>query len=518
MRTILSGQSAVSVAPRWRDLRSPDSWLVVLLVLGLGLRLLFLLQSLTWFVSMFVADDFFYYANTAFQIAHGHGSTFDGGITHHNGYHPLFLWLLVPGYALGLSKSAMIIFGMVILIVAWLVVIVLAYHLGRSLGATWGALTAPAILALNIEFAKVSLSGFETALAALFVLAVLLACQQRRSGWVIGGLLGLAGLARLDNAFLVLPVTIILATERRWRDLLISGAVAAVIVAPWCIWSWLVFGSPLPLSGVVKSWHGGIAGLWEGPLVFARESFYRLIGYSWRRLPADLALAAGAMAVLTALRRGWSQAWLAIFAIATPAAFAVLTGAHLLPQFNRYCVPAFCVLAVLLFARPARLAPVILLLVVVSVAWGDRQFLAWSLRTPPLQNYVGCCQREAPDIIAAIAGPDDLVGSFDSGSLGYFCDRPIVNLDGLANSDIAPLLSAPAGGTWRRRYRSYFQDKGITILVGGSAFSWIRMFPDLQEWPLAHEPVPLAQGARIVFRRVPPLGSGPGTASGRDVD
>jgi hypothetical protein len=77
----------------------------------------------------------------------------------------LFLWLLVPGFALGIGKSGMITVAMIILVAAWQVVILLAYRLGRCPGATRGALIAPAILGLNIEFVKVTLSGFEVSLA-----------------------------------------------------------------------------------------------------------------------------------------------------------------------------------------------------------------------------------------------------------------------------------------------------------------------------------------------------------------
>jgi hypothetical protein len=52
----------MSSLPGWREPRSPDFWLLVLLVLALGFRLLVLTRALDWFVSFVVADDFFYYA------------------------------------------------------------------------------------------------------------------------------------------------------------------------------------------------------------------------------------------------------------------------------------------------------------------------------------------------------------------------------------------------------------------------------------------------------------------------
>ena len=43
-------------------------------------------------------DDAFYYFQTAWHMAGGNFSTFDGGITRTNGYHPLWMFLIVPFY------------------------------------------------------------------------------------------------------------------------------------------------------------------------------------------------------------------------------------------------------------------------------------------------------------------------------------------------------------------------------------------------------------------------------------
>ena len=43
-------------------------------------------------------DDAFYYFQIARNLAEGKFSTFDGGITRTNGYHPLWLFLITPFY------------------------------------------------------------------------------------------------------------------------------------------------------------------------------------------------------------------------------------------------------------------------------------------------------------------------------------------------------------------------------------------------------------------------------------
>src|SRR5512145_2884009 len=54
-------------------------------------------QNLSW--RWFVRDDAYYYFKVAQNIAEGHGSTFDG-INLTNGYHPLWMLICVPIFAL----------------------------------------------------------------------------------------------------------------------------------------------------------------------------------------------------------------------------------------------------------------------------------------------------------------------------------------------------------------------------------------------------------------------------------
>jgi len=64
---------------------------------GFGLRLLFAWSGLA--ERGLVADDAYYYFTIARNIAHGLGPTFDT-LTPTNGFHPLWLLMLVPIFAL----------------------------------------------------------------------------------------------------------------------------------------------------------------------------------------------------------------------------------------------------------------------------------------------------------------------------------------------------------------------------------------------------------------------------------
>ena len=44
----------------------------------------------------------------------------------------------------------------------------------------------------------------------------------------------------------------------------------------------------------------------------------------------------------------------------------------------------------------------------------------------------------------------------------------------------------------------------ITIVVGGTRYSWMNLFGDLDTWPALHPPVPTTDGGDMIFLRVPP--------------
>ena len=55
-------------------------------------------------------DDAFYYFQIAYHMAEGRFSTFDGGLTRTNGYHPLWLFLLTPFYWMFDKTEALFVF------------------------------------------------------------------------------------------------------------------------------------------------------------------------------------------------------------------------------------------------------------------------------------------------------------------------------------------------------------------------------------------------------------------------
>ena len=492
--------------------RRPAFWLGVILCAGAAYRLLFLLRPLDWVVSVCTADDYYYYLSTAWNVAHGHGSSADGGLTRHNGYQPLFLALLLPATALGATKTVLFWYGLAVQSISGLVAAWLSWRVTARLGNAWVALCPAVALALNLYFVRASLWGFETPLAIACTLAVVDATLGRAPAWRVGLLAGLAVMARVDVVLLAPALALHLASARRWRDLAVTAGVALLACLPWILWSSAAFGSPLPQSGAAKILAGNPAGFWNGFAAFCAQLPPLLVADRLAHLlPQQVAFTLGVLVLAASLSRPRHGGWIAWAALALFATYALLTDTSLAWQFTRYTAPAVALLGIVLFSRPrpagrwARAswaAPLLLALLAIGL---DTGHVRWAMRTGPIPTYHGLCQREVPAILSRIVGPGDLVGCFDSGSAGYFSNVPVVNLDGLVNAEIVNLLRDPdpAAGTWRERYLRYFEARGITILVGGTAYSWIRTIPEAAQWERLHASLQSSDGGEILIVRVP---------------
>lgn len=488
-------------------------WLTAVVVGGLAYRLFFLLRPLDWVVSVCTADDYYYYLNTAWHIAHGHGSTFDGGLTASNGYQPLFMTLLVIPFALGASKALVVWYGLLILSTCALGSAVLAWRIAARTGNRWLALCPAVVFSLNLYFVRATLWGFETPLAIFCLLGLADVAITRRQGWLIGLWGGLAIMARVDNVVAALPLLLVLIGQRRWRALAAAAVVALAVCLPWIVWSTARFGSPLPQSGAMKLMVGNPTGFWTGIQAFATHLPAMIAGYGLLdRVPHPVLFAAGVLVLVAVAQSPLSLRWLLLYAALLVGVYAKLTDTGITAQFLRFVTPAAAMVVVVLFSRPLRprrwlpIAPLVLAALCVTT---DLPFLHWVSGVPPLPNYPGICSREVPQILTGIVGPNDRVASFDSGALGYFAPVPVTNLDGLINAEIAQLLRErnPEAGSWSDRYRRYLARKGITILVGGTAFSWPSLFPDLATWERLHAPLTAPDAGEIVFLRVPPSAS-----------
>ncbi len=167
--------------------------------------------SLRWFTR----DDAYYYFKVAQNISEGHGSTFDG-INLANGYHPLWMLVCIPIFAL--ARFDLVLPLRILLIVMAGLQVSTAILLYRLLGKVF----APAIGALaalywifNFDILiNLYMQGLESGIAAFFVVLLVYKLYQFETSWrqsddqrkqlIHLGIIGaLTILSRLDLVFLV---------------------------------------------------------------------------------------------------------------------------------------------------------------------------------------------------------------------------------------------------------------------------------------------------------------------------
>jgi hypothetical protein len=256
---------------------------VFLLLLALIPLAVISLSNANTILDWYSSDDGFYYFQVARNLSSGHGFTFDG-INPTNGFHPFWLFLITPFFALApadllLPLRLLVIFSALLSAGT----AILLYRLLRSFvsefvaalaGLAW--LIIPRIHDMNLH------AGVEAGINAFCILlfwnAVVNFPKSERKETlrrlVTVGLLGsLAIFARLDNIFLVAVGGLWLwlrlwnpAKGKRakgknpWAWRLSAGIAFAVpitiLLFIYVVWNQLAFGTPTPISGQVKVWWG----------------------------------------------------------------------------------------------------------------------------------------------------------------------------------------------------------------------------------------------------------------------
>ena len=225
-------------------------------------------------------DDAFYYFQIARNLAEGKFSTFDGGITRTNGYHPIWLLLTTPFYWVFDKEAALFaIKAFEIMLVAGGVA--LAAAAARLARMPWYLMFAALPMLYHIPF---MIAGMEAAAAlfmlGLFILAVcLFARNPARWKWPLAAVAFALPWVRLEYIAISLAATAALCfvewsrrespppvegdgeglgtPERGWpfraRDEHVApllGAVAGILV--YFAYNGTVFGGVTPVSGATK--------------------------------------------------------------------------------------------------------------------------------------------------------------------------------------------------------------------------------------------------------------------------
>ncbi len=286
----------IAFSEKWLEIGLAAVFILAGLLIAFGYQY----SVLDWFLT----DDAFYYFKIAQNIAEGHGSTFDG-VNLTNGYHPLWLLLNVPVFALA-RFDLILPLRIVILISAGLgaAAAVVFYRLLRQTLEKQIAIIVVVLWAFSwMLFRRTTMGGMESILSAFFILllwyrVVQMNRQQQvslRQIWMVGVIAVFTFLSRLDNIFLVFFAGIWvwlrwwqpgaedhIASRQRWVWRFQTGVsyflpVTLVLLAYLGI-NQAVFGTALPISSQVKAWWGTLGlTIYGGPLYIYPEYIFEYL-------------------------------------------------------------------------------------------------------------------------------------------------------------------------------------------------------------------------------------------------
>ena len=486
---LLPGDSSRRWAAR---IAAPLAGLLALLFVYQGVRIARLPTEnrVTWNV---VIDDGYYYLQVARNIARGHGATFDR-VNKTSGFQPLWALMLTPVFWFtddpGRGMAAMLVLAALL---GGLAVLLLYIGLSRLVGIG-AALVACTLVVSNPYFLQICQGGLET--PALFVcLCGLFAFWAARSPAILAGdrrscvlfglLFGLTVLARTDVALILAPVGLAVLLPgggSRLNRLLWIAAPGAALLAPYIAWNWITQGTPVPVSGLVKKWvaetHQPTQQLWlqteqwrgvprtlhllvwpykmPGPEAYARIPKQLLLAivplgvlalrlvWSRRARRNTAALVVGLATVLGVAGHGlyiffvyrsaghWNYHYFFAFSllttvalVAAPALLAADFGLLINRLAGRRLAPGFAALcAALSLLAVGYLAPR-------GLTSADERFS--KLLRDPNESFRKC-RYDAAVYMSKHYPHDTAFGAWWAGTVGYFSDRRVVNLDGVINS------------------------------------------------------------------------------------
>ncbi len=433
-------------------------------------------------------DDAFYYFQIAYNLAEGRFSTFDGGISQTNGYHPLWLLLITP-FHWALDKEAAL-FGIkafeVMLIAGGVALVAAAARLARL---PWILLFA----ALPMLYQQRNLFfGLEAAAAlfmlGLFFLAVMLyARDPARWKWPLAAVAFSLPWVRLEYIAISLVVTAALCLiewSRREREVGVSrreqarsvlalntaapllGAVGGILV--YFAYNGLVFGGVTPVSGATKQMWSQWAWDQEGGYSFVQNlrDVLRIPVFDYELLAALEVCAYVVLVWWFARRSGGRDDWLLLafligvfgLAVGHLAKFAqtVLTVHPHWGSDSWYFAPAYLLMALIIPARCyvaihfirrfiGPRSPWAASLLSAGIILAAGVFLITKADFTGPFRYVDRASESTGQkwedtslmgvrVMDRVLPEDSVVGSWYAGVIGYFSRFPVVNLDGLVNS------------------------------------------------------------------------------------
>jgi 4-amino-4-deoxy-L-arabinose transferase-like glycosyltransferase len=457
---------------------NPVYVLAAIVLLAFAWRAIFIYRSMGWLTNFWLFEDFGYSLKIAKNIALGFGETFDGVIST-NGYQPLYVWLMVPVFWIFPNDVLMPVYvAETLLAICNSVTAIFLYRIvSRLTGKPWSGIVAALIWALNLAVARNGTLGLEAGLATMmvaatvaYVLSIDLREHPVRQASTLGALLGITFLARVDAVFLVAATSLYFLFlhrapfKSRLRLIIIAMAVFAALIAPYCVWNIVHYGSPLPTSGQVTTHRSSLLSFWRYNLTWAgvRNAIqygpyiiglmlagltsvggFFLYSDTWSRPVAviTVAILAGSVAISYASYAARRRETLFVAMLGLFYGFAYTI--YSFQPYERYFLPSVLIwtvfittaataLIALIRSHPRMRAAISAFAIVAPLVCFGVASKAKLLKeeTPNYGWYDGV------QVLNHIASPGDVVAAIQTGNTGYFYNKGrAINLDGVVNMD-----------------------------------------------------------------------------------
>ncbi len=310
----------------------------------------------------------------------------------------------------------------------------------RGLGGTLGLGYRVAVIGTPLFVASPLLAstiGLESMLVVTALIYLTWACARgdaMMAGLACGVLLWL----RLDTV--VIAGILVLATPALWRRLIQVVALAAAVVGPWLVFSWIAFDSAIPDTLVIKQ-----GGAWGDFLTAMTTRYYHKNPWA-----AIIVLVIGAVGLLAALTwPAWRRRGVAAGSSVVPAlvlagaAYFCLIWALDVPPFFWYYAPTLTALTLTAviglatlsgpdfqaYVRAAAVTVGAVLIVMSLVPWQVRTSAHVPLREMPIHaNWARPYEyAEIGRELGNIVGDTPVHGPGEVGTLAYFCECTIVD-------------------------------------------------------------------------------------------
>lgn len=503
-------------------MRHPVVWLA--LVVGLAIRLAIAWMPVPDLIMRLNADDAYYYLTIARNVASGQGATFDG-LTPTNGFHPLYLILLVPLF--WLTGGALELNVHLALTLLSIVNVLTAFPLYAIVSRTMDERAAGvAVIAwlFNPFVMAITLLGVESALY-VWVMAWTLerytawqADQRRGVLFIVGILAGVTVLARTDGIFLVIALAFDLVwgmrRTRDWHALVLLGTSIGIVLLPWFAWNWITFGTWMQSSG---------AAILYTQFYTVPVTLSTLVGSVWLYSQTIVVMLFQGIPPVLMTLGVWFLSW-------RPRAMPMpLVSDRLKRVLWTYGVLWFVFYALYFRHRQLWYFLPVLFIATLGIARAYAylqtrftELLRFGVTTFYVTSFAASLWFWSANNLAfypaqangyrlvrwinANTDPHARIGTWNAGILGYFSTRAIVNLDGVVNNEVYRYVSERRLTFAPYDLREYLMHKRIDYITDYEEFCnqapWqkIEWLEPVFEFPSVHNPCTV-RVYRIVYER-----------------